>query len=82
MIGLSTTIMMVAEAFSLGVGAAIPKWACYLIALGPVVLFTIACYISNDGELQLMLATWFSLFYSFIMACVMIGIVIEGKVLL
>ena len=61
MIGLSTTIMMIAEAFSLGVGASLPKWAVYLIVLLPVVLFTVACYISGDGELQLMMATWFSL---------------------
>ena len=78
MIGLSTTIMMIAEAFGLGVGAALPKWGCYLIVLGPVIIFTIACYISGDGELQLMLATWFSLGFSFIMACVLIGIIIEG----
>ena len=61
MIGLSTTIMMIAEAFSLGVGASLPKWATYLIVLLPVILFTVACYISGDGELQLMMATWFSL---------------------
>ena len=69
---------MIAEAFGLGVGAALPKWACYMIVLGPVIIFTIACYISGDGELQLMLATWFSLGFSFIMACVLIGIIIEG----
>ena len=78
LIGVSTTMMMVAEAFALGLGGALPRWATYLIVIIPVTLFTFACYISRDGELQLSLATWFSLMFSFLMALVLIGIIIEG----
>ena len=51
-IGVSTTIMMVAEALTLGIGGNLSRTACYLIVLTPVILFTLACYISGDGELQ------------------------------
>ena len=34
--------------------------------------------VEGDGDLQLSLATWFSLGFSFIMACVLIGLLIEG----
>jgi hypothetical protein len=78
LIGVSTTMMMVAEALALGLGGALPRWATYTIVIIPVTLFTFACYISKDGELQLSLATWFSLMFSFLMALVMIGIIIEG----
>ncbi|CBY40705.1 unnamed protein product, partial [Oikopleura dioica] len=78
LIGVSTTMMMVAEALALGLGGALPRWATYLIVMIPVIIFTFACYISRDGELQLSLATWFSLMFSFLMALVLIGIIIEG----
>ncbi|CAG5082997.1 Oidioi.mRNA.OKI2018_I69.PAR.g10253.t1.cds [Oikopleura dioica] len=78
LIGVSTTMMMVAEAFSLGVGNSIPRWVCYFIVIFPVAIFTMACYLSNDGDFQIQLATWFSLAFSFLMALVFIGIFIEG----
>ena len=48
LIGVSTTIMMVAEALSLGIGGALGRVACYLIVLVPVIIFTLACYISGE----------------------------------
>lgn len=43
-----------------------------------MVIYTFACYASNDGELQLSMASWLSLFYSFIMVMVLFGIIYDG----
>ena len=61
LIGVSTTIMMVAEALFISLGYSIGKGICYAIVLVPVVLFTIGCILSKDQDLQLNLAKWFSL---------------------
>ena len=77
-IGVSTTIMMVAEAFFIGLGYELGKGICYTIVLIPVVLFVLACLLSNNSDLQISMATWLSLAYSFLMAVVLIGIIMEG----
>ena len=51
---------------------------CYLIVIVPVALFAIICFISDNSELQLSLAFWFSMGYAFIMAAVLIGMLITG----
>ena len=56
--------MMVAEGLLIGFPG-IGRTIGYSIILGPIVLFTFACFISGDGELQLTLAQWCSLLYSF-----------------
>ena len=43
-----------------------------------MIIYTFACYASNDGELQLSMASWLSLFYSFIMVMVLFGIIYDG----
>ena len=78
LIGVSTTIMMVAEALFISLGYGISKGVCYTIVLVPVALFIIGCLLSKDQDLQLNLAKWFSLCFSFLMATVLIGIIMEG----
>ena len=51
---------------------------CYLIVIIPVALFAVICFVSNNSELQLSLAFWFSMGYAFIMAAVLIGMIITG----
>ena len=78
LIGVSTTIMMVAEALFISLGYGVSKGVCYAIVLVPVALFIIGCLLSKDQDLQLNLAKWFSLCFSFLMATVLIGIIMEG----
>ena len=54
------------------------KGVCYAIVLVPVSLFTISCLLSKDQDLQLNMAKWFSLGFSFLMATVLVGIIMEG----
>jgi hypothetical protein len=72
-IGVSTTIMMVAEAFFIGLGYQLGKGICYAIVLIPVILFILACLLSENSDLQIQMATWISLAFSFLMAVVLIG---------
>ena len=79
LIGVSTTTMMVAEGLLIGFPV-LGKLISYSIILAPIVLFTFCCYVSGDGELQLTLAQWLSLVYSFIMVIVIIGRVLNNTV--
>ena len=61
LIGVSTTLMMVAEAFHITLGYNIGKAWCYAIVVLPVVLYAAGCLMSNDQDLQLSMAKWLSL---------------------
>ncbi len=78
LIGVSTTMMMVAEAFFIALGYNLDKAFCYMIVMTPVVIFCIACYLSGNGDLQIKIASWLSLLFSFLMLIVLIGIIMEG----
>ena len=66
LIGVSTTLMMVAEAFHITLGYNIGKAWCYAIVVLPVVLYAAGCLMSNDQDLQLSMAKWLSLAFRFV----------------
>ena len=68
LIGVSTTLMMVAEAFHITLGYNIGKAWCYAIVVLPVVLYAAGCLMSNDQDLQLSMAKWLSLAFRFVMS--------------
>ena len=74
LIGLSTTVLIVAEALIMAVPD-INNLFGYTLVIGPVVIYAILCRVYKNGETQLKLASIFSLLYSVIMALVLIAIV-------
>ena len=67
LIGVSTTLMMVAEAFHITLGYNIGKAWCYAIVVLPVILYAAGCLMSNDQDLQLSMAKWLSLAFRFLL---------------
>ena len=74
LIGLSTTVLIVAEALLMA-APGINMLFGYILVIGPVVVYAILCRVYKNGETQLKLASIFSLLYSVIMALVLISIV-------
>ena len=62
LIGLSTTVLMVAEAFMMATPGLNPIWG-YLIVIGPVAVFAGLCRLYKNGDTQLKMAAVCSLLY-------------------
>ena len=65
LIGLSTTVLIVAEALLMA-APDINMLFGYILVIGPVVAYAILCRVYKNGETQLKLASIFSLLYSVI----------------
>jgi hypothetical protein len=78
-IGLSTTLMMLAEAFNFAIGRSSDEAAlAYILICGPVVLFGAICRLYNNSGMQIKLAQMLTFVYAMIMITVIVGLLVDA----
>ncbi|CAG5095624.1 Oidioi.mRNA.OKI2018_I69.XSR.g14266.t1.cds [Oikopleura dioica] len=78
-IGLSTTLMMLSEAFNFAIKMPTDEAAlAYIIICTPVVIFALVCRFYDNQNVQIGLASFLTFIYAILMVTVMIGLLVDA----